>query len=326
MVIEIPKVSIGNFTDTHNITGATVFLFDEPLLCAIDKRGGAQTTRQTDALTPPHISLGVDAIFLSGGSAFGLGAANAVVQFLREQGKGFEVGKAKVPRVPTACIFDLNIGEPVPPSEDGVYKSCKEAKRDINFIEEGSIGAGTGATVGKLFGIKYATKSGTGFAWSEKNGVRNFVFAVVNAFGNIVKDGKIIAGVRKMSKDKEKFFDFIEEGIFHPPSTNLSTGRNLAKPEDYFSSTVLIVGFTEGSFSLPELSILAQCMNSALAHCVKPAHTPFDGDIAFAVSCGEKKTTLFDVFAEFYRLTKKAVISAVEKAKSLGGVPSLQDI
>ncbi len=308
---EISKVSMAEFTDERKITGATIFLFDEPVLCAIDKRGGAQTTRQVDALQPPHISLGVDALVLSGGSAFGLGATNGVVEFLREKGMGFGIGNVKVPRVPTACIFDLVIGEPIPPTPEELYNACKNAKRKLSEHDSGSKGAGTGATVGKLFGIPKATKSGIGFAWSEKN-VKNLVVAVVNAFGNIVENGRIIAGVR----GDRGFIDFIDEGVFHPPKY----------PEDYFSSTVLLVGFTEGLFSLPELSVLAQCMNSALASCIKPAHTPFDGDVAFAVSIGTKKADLFDVFGEFYRLTRQAVLNAVKKAKGLGGVPSMNEI
>jgi len=317
--IHFPKVLFSEFTDEKKITGATIFIFEEPVLCAIDKRGGAQTTRQVDALQPPHISLGIDAILLSGGSAFGLGCANGLVEFLREIGRGFGIGNVKVPRVPTACIFDLTIGESSPPTPEDIYKACKRARKEISEDDSGSKGAGTGATVGKLFGIPKATKSGIGIAWSErvnsldeKEGkVKNLVVAVVNAFGNIVENGKIIAGVRT----DDGFFDFIDEGVFHPPKY----------PEDYFSSTVLLVGITEGTFTLPELSILAQCMNSALSSCVKPAHTPFDGDVAFAVSTGTKKANIFDVFGELYRLTRISVIRAVKSAKGMGGVPSLYE-
>lgn len=313
MIISIPKVKISHYTDLENITGATIFIFDEPLLCAADKRGGAHTTRQTDALFPPHISLGIDALVLSGGSAFGLNSAAPVMQFLREQGIGFGIGNVRVPRVPTACIFDLLIGNPVPPEPEKIYKSCSSADYWFSDQDFGSVGAGTGATCGKIFGVKYSTKAGIGFAWSsikDEQGydVRNFVFAVVNAFGNISDNGKIVAGARKDGG----FFDFVEEGEFHPPQY----------PQDYFSSTVLLVGFTEGTFGLSELAILSQAMNSALASCVKPAHTPFDGDIAFAISCATKKANIFDVFGEFYRLTKKAVLDSIKKAKSLGGIPN----
>lgn len=315
--MEIPKVRLVHYTDTENITGATIFVFDEPLLCSADKRGGAQTTRQTDALFPPHISLGIDALVLSGGSAFGLNSAAPVMEFLKEKGVGFGIGTVRIPRVPTACIFDLLIGNPVPPSPEEIYKACRYLKREFSEEEFGCVGAGTGATCGKIFGVKNATKSGIGFAWSSiesESGydVKNFVFAVVNSFGNIVENGKTIAGARKDGN----FFDFIEEGEFHPPKY----------PQDYFSSTVLLVGFTEGTFGLSELAILSQAMNSALSSCVKPAHTPFDGDIAFAVSCATKKIGVFDVFGEFYRLTRKAVIDAVKKACSCGGIPAIRDL
>jgi L-aminopeptidase/D-esterase-like protein len=315
---QIPGIKVAHYTDKENITGATIFIFDEPLLGAADKRGGAQTTRQFDSLLHPHITLGVDAIVLSGGSAFGLGATNGVVQFLKEQGKGFGIGNFRVPRVPTACIFDLTIGNPVPPSPEKLYESCFKAKDYITEDDMGSKGAGTGATVGKLYGIPHATKGGIGFAFSEKETkegtkIKNVVFAVVNAFGNIVEEGKIIAGVRKKEGG---FLDFVEEGIFHPPKY----------PQDYFSSTVLIVGFTEGKFSTPELQILAQCLNSSLASCVKPAHTPFDGDIAIAFSCNRKEANFFDVFGEFYKLTQKAVLAAIKKAEPLAGVSAFSSL
>ncbi|MEM4326495.1 MAG: P1 family peptidase [Candidatus Pacearchaeota archaeon] len=316
-MISIPKVSFAHYTDLQNITGTTVFVFDEPLLCVADKRGGAQTTRQVDALFPPHISLGIDALVLSGGSAFGLNSAAPVVQFLKERGVGFGIGNVRVPRVPTACIFDLLIGQPVAPSVEEIYQACLSLKREFSDEDFGCVGAGTGATCGKIFGVPNSTKAGIGFAWSsikdeEGYEIKNFVFAVVNAFGNIVDNGKIIAGARKGGS----FFDFVEFSEFHPPRY----------PQDYFSSTVLLVGFTEGTFGSSELAILAQAMNSALASCVKPAHTPFDGDIAFAISCATKKANIFSVFGEFYRLTRKAVIDSIFKAKSLGGIPAYSDI
>ncbi len=316
-MVSIPKVNFSHYTDLQNITGATIFIFDEPLLCVADKRGGAQTTRQVDALFPPHISLGIDALVLSGGSAFGLNSAAPVVQFLRERGIGFGIGNVRVPRVPTACIFDLLIGNPVSPDAEKIYKACFSLKNVFSDDDFGSVGAGTGATCGKIFGVQNSTKSGIGLAWSsikDEQGyeVRNFVFALVNAFGNVLDNARIIAGARKDGA----FFDFVEFSEFHPPQY----------PQDYFSSTVLLVGFTEGTFGSSELAILAQAMNSALASCVKPAHTPFDGDISFAISCATKKANIFSVFGEFYRLTRKAVIDAVLKAKSLGGIPAYSDI
>lgn len=316
-MISIPNVKLVHYTDLENITGATVFIFDEPLLCAADKRGGAHTTRQIDALLSPHISLGIDALVLSGGSAFGLNSATPVVEFLRERGVGFGIGGVKVPRVPTACIFDLLIGRAVPPSPDEIYKACKLAAKEFSEEDFGCVGVGTGATCGKIFGVRNSTKGGIGFAHSSIKGagddeIRNYVFAVVNSFGNVLEDGQIIAGARKDGR----FYDFVEEKEFHPPQY----------PQDYFSSTVLLVGFTEGAFSLPELAILAQAMNSSLSSCVKPAHTPFDGDIAFAISCSNKKANVFGVFGEFYRLTRKAVLNAVKKARSLGGIPSYSDL
>lgn len=316
MGFELPKTLIAHVTDEDNITGSTIFIFDSPVMCAADKRGGAQTTRQIDALLPPHISLGIDALVLSGGSAFGLNSAAPVADFLREHGKGFGIGKIKVPRVPTACIFDLIVGNPVAPSYEQVYNACKRAKAQIEESEQGCIGAGTGATVGKLYGIPKATKAGLGVALSERESsgikIKNAVFVVLNAFGNIVSDGKIIAGVR----GDEGFFDFVESGVLHPPQY----------PEDYFSSTVFAVGITEGILALPELSMLAQTLNSAVSFSVKPAHTPFDGDVSFAVSLGLKPANLFDVAAEFYRLTKQAIVNAIKKSKTLGGVPSVSDI
>lgn len=303
------KAFIGHHSDMENKTGCTVFLFEDGARCSLDRRGGALSTRQTDPLEAPHIVSEVDAILVSGGSALGLGAADGVVQFLKERNKGFEVRGAKVPRVPTACLFDLFFGKPVPPKPEDAYKACESADKKL---VRGSIGAGTGATVGKVFGVKFGMKGGFGIACAELDDARVTVAATVNSFGDIRDGKKIIAGVRK-SETSTEFVDTLNI---------MSTG--LKKVE--FTGTTICVAITDVYLTKEELRFVAMALNSSMSRVVVPAHTPFDGDISFAVSCGDKRIDVARVVAAAYILTSSAILDAVKNANGFGIIPAYKDV
>ncbi len=235
-------------------------------------KGRATGTRELDALSPSHLAPAIQAILLTGGSAYGLGAADGVMRWLAERRRGFDVGVAVVPIVPAAVIFDLTFGKPEWPDAEAGYRAC-DATRP--FLEEGSVGVGTGATVGKALGFAGAMKSGIG-TWAEARGdVVVGSLVVVNAFGD-VRDGRgeILAGARG------------DEGF-------VDAGRYLADggaPGGAFTergtNTTLVVVATNAELNRQQLTSVAQMTADALARRITPVGTIYDGDVVFAVSVG----------------------------------------
>ena len=208
-VRKIPGVRIGNWEDENGGTGCTVVIAENGAPTGVDVRGGAPGTRETDLLDPINLVEKVHAVFLAGGSAFGLDAAGGIMQYLEERGIGFDVGVTKVPIVTGAVLFDLTYGDSrVRPGRESGYKACIAAER--NDFREGSYGAGTGATVGKAKGMEYAMKGGLGSFCYEKDGLMVGAIVAVNALGNIwdPQKNEYLAGVlcddRKSISDAEK--------------------------------------------------------------------------------------------------------------------------
>ncbi|MFQ6080024.1 MAG: P1 family peptidase, partial [Thermodesulfobacteriota bacterium] len=204
-ITDISGIRVGHFTHFEALTGCTVVFCEEGALAVADIWGAATGTRQMDALSLGHLVERIHGVCLAGGSAFGLDAAGGVMKFLEEKGRGFDVGITKVPIVPAAVIFDLGVGDyRVRPDAEMGYKACLNARGD--GVEEGSVGAGTGATVGKLFGVKRGMKGGIGTAsMKSKCGATVGVLVVVNSFGDIIDpySGRILAGARESEKSKE---------------------------------------------------------------------------------------------------------------------------
>src|SRR5258708_4840911 len=199
-ITDVQGIRVGHFTDSRRPTGCTVLIFDKSATAGVDVRGSAPGTRETDLLSPTNTVQQVQAILLSGGSAYGLDAASGVVRYLEEHGLGVHVGSVTVPIVPAAVIYDLGVGDPkIRPNADSGYQACKAAT--AGRVAEGNVGAAAGATVGKIFGSKRAMTSGLGTASLRVPGTGTVVSAIVavNAVGDIVdpKTGKIIAGARK---------------------------------------------------------------------------------------------------------------------------------
>lgn len=313
----IQGLSVGHATDLNGITGCTVILCPGAsgagVIASCDVRGSAVGEREIEVLRPGHLVERIHAIVLAGGSAFGLDAAAGVMRFLEEQGIGFDVGVARVPIVPAAILFDLAIGDPkARPTAEMGYLAARNATNAP--VEEGSVGAGTGATVGKLFGIAQAMKGGIG-SWAEElaGGVRVAALAAVNAFGDVrdPKSGKILAGARTAS-DSAQFADTaaqMRRGIVR---------RGFATP-----NTTLVVVATDARLTKVETAKLAAMAQDGLARAISPVHTMFDGDVVFALSCGEKQGDLNTLGTAAADSTAQAIVRAVQLATGLGGVPGL---
>lgn len=316
-ITDVKGIKVGHYTDREGITGCTVILCEEGAVGGIDIRGGAAGTREVDPLRPGHVVEKVNAILLTGGSAFGLDAAAGVARYLEERGKGHRTRAMRVPIVPTAVIYDLAIGSrEVRPGADEGYKACLSATDGP--VEEGSVGAGTGATVGKLLGMEYATKGGLGTVSATiGDGIVVGVLVVVNALGNVIdpSTGKIIAGVRDPGG-----------GGFLDPVDLISRG---ALPLPSHSNSTLAVVATNARLSREEAIVVARMAQAGLARVIRPAHTLFDGDVVFTLATGEKEShplRSFIIGAVAAELLAQAIIRAVLKAEGLGGIPSAREI
>jgi len=316
-IIDIEGIRVGHASDFEAITGCTVLLFENPVTAAVDLRGGGTSTRQIDSLLSHNTFGKIHAILLTGGSAYGLDAASGVVKYLEEKNIGLEAARGiVVPSVPTAVIFDLGIGDGrIRPDAEMGYEACVQAIS--SGVEEGSIGVGTGATIGKLMGLLQATKGGIGTeSYTLKSGASVGVLAVVNAFGDIVspENGKIIAGVR----DCEKGHEF-------PGTVNLFK-QGIIRRADSYQNTTLAVVVTNAGFSKSELLRISNMAQTGLAKVISPVHTVQDGDMVISVSSGEIKEDVNLVGIIAAEITQKAILRAVEKSNTLGGVPCSRDL
>jgi L-aminopeptidase/D-esterase-like protein len=315
-ITDVNGIRVGHYSHFEALTGCTAVLCEEGALAMADMWGTATGTRQMDALTPGHLVDRIHGVCLSGGSAFGLDAAGGVMKFLEERGKGFDVAITKIPIVPAAVIFDLGVGDyRVRPDADMGYKACMNARTD--GVEEGSIGAGTGATVGKLFGIKRGMKGGIGTAsMKSKSGVTVGVLVVVNAFGDIIDpySGRILAGARVSEKSKR----------LADSSKHIMEGT--IRRQFGFLNTTLAIIATDAHLHREDLKKMIRLAHNGLAKTISPLHTTFDGDIIFALSLGEKEVDVntVGILAEVALI--HAVMRSVQRADSLGALPAFKDI
>jgi L-aminopeptidase/D-esterase-like protein len=316
MITQVPGFAVGHASDYKNVTGCTVILCPPQTVGSIDVRGSAAGTRQIDALLGLHIVNEIHAVVISGGSAFGLDASGGVMEYLEEQGRGFDVAITRVPIVPTAVIYDLSVGNCMArPDKASGYAASQAAHYDPHG--DGSIGAGTGATVGKLLGIKNATKGGLGTSFQPgPNGLKVGALTVVNAFGDVVDPatGEIIAGVRT-SPDSKEFADavrLIRQGVVR---------KQFAEP-----NTTIGVIATNARLTREEAQKIAQIGHNALARTIRPVHTLFDGDIVFVLARPEVETDMHLLGLLGEKALEEAIISAVKNAHGLGVLPSYQDL
>ena len=311
----LPGVRIGHSSDLRGLTGCTVILCEAGAVCGVDIRGSATGTREITPCFPGHLVERIHAILLAGGSAFGLDAASGVMRYLESRGMGFPAGRLRVPIVPGAVIFDLNIGEArARPDPRMALQACRKA---VSRVVEGSVGAGTGATVGKLCGLERATKGGVGFkGLSLSNGVTVQALAVVNAFGDVIipDTGEILAGART-SRRSAGFVDTAQQMFY---------GK--ARKTFGVANTTLIVVMTDAQLSKTQTCKVAQMAQDGMARAIRPVHTQFDGDLVFALSLGKKQADLNTLGTMAAEVTAGAIIRAIVTAKGLGGVPAHRDL
>lgn len=311
-ITDIAGIRVGHDTNLEAATGCTVVLCDIPAVGGVDVRGGAPATRETDLLRPMHLVDEVHAIVLAGGSAYGLDAASGVMHYLEEHSVGFDVGVARVPIVPAAAIFDLALGSAaVRPDAASGYRACQQAANGP--IAQGNVGAGTGATFGKILGPAFVMKGGLGSASTQlADGTLVGALVVVNAFGDIV-DPQTQQGMAETHHSGEGHASVVSP-----------FGRN----------TTIAVVATTASLSKEEVNKLAQIAHNGLAQVIRPAHTMFDGDTVFALALGPGFSARPDPTASALQVSllgaaaatalAQAVVNAVLQARDLHGIPAIR--
>ena len=300
-ITDVRGIEVGHAQDDEALTGCTVIICRKGAVAGVDVRGGAPGTRETDLLNPINLVDQVHAVVLAGGSAFGLDAATGVMRYLEEHQVGLDTGAVKVPIVPAAILYDLGLGRAdVRPDAAMGYRAATSASSDPPA--EGNVGAGAGASVGKMQGMKYAMKSGIG-TWSiEVNGIVIGALVAVNAIGDVVdpKSGKVIAGLRS-------------------GSTLESLQRNQTQ-SPIKSNTVIGVIATDAKLTKAQATKVAQMAQDGLARVIRPAHTLFDGDTIFALATAEKTADVSMVGAFAAEVMAEAILRAVKMAASAGGI------
>ncbi len=316
-ITDVGQIRVGHFTDRRRPTGCTVLLFEIGAVAGVDVRGAAPGTRETDLLNPVNSVEKIHAIVLSGGSAFGLDAASGVMRFLEEKKIGIQLGQAIVPVVPAAILFDLQLGDPhIHPDPQAGYLACQVAT--ASSPAEGCVGAGAGATVGKLFGGQFAMKAGLGTASVRvgKTGLIVGAIVAVNAVGDVFdrKTGAILAGAR--SVDNKSFRNTMAE---------MMNGYLVEAKEG--TNTVIGVVATNATLTKSQVTKVAQMAHDGFARTINPTHTPYDGDTIFAASTGTLSGAvhLTAVGAIAAEVMAEAVNRAVRMATSLPGLPAFRD-
>ncbi len=309
-ITNVPGVRVGHFTDGRRPTGCTVILTEQGAVGGVDVRGAAPGTRETDLLDPSNLVERVHAILLSGGSAYGLDAASGVMRWLEEHKIGYPAGPALVPIVPAAILFDLGVGDPrIRPDAAAGYAACEAASADAPA--EGSVGAGAGATVGKLFGMGRATKGGIGTASARIGRVTVGAIVAVNAVGDVIdpSSGAIVAGTRT------------EDGRRGPGAVEAILRGELPPALQAGMATTIGVVATDAMLTKAQARKLAQVAHDGLARTIEPSHTMWDGDTMFAVGTGRSELpgNMLALGLLAARVTASAVLRAVLAAKGIGG-------
>ncbi len=314
-ITDVNGVKVGTAQDEKALTGCTVVLTEAGATCGVDVRGGGPGTRETDLLDPVNTIDKVHAVLLTGGSSFGLAAADGVMQFLEERGIGFDTGKTVVPIVPGAVLFDLNVGNfKVRPNREMGYEAARKAGLKV---PEGNYGAGTGATVGKIKGNEFCTKSGQGsYSIKLPNGLVVGALVAVNAFGDILLPGTntIIAGVQ--NPEKIGFQSTVEL---------LKAGLGV-RDSNILTNTTLAVVASNAKLTKAGAKKVAMMSHNGLARSINPVHTLWDGDTVFALATGEIEVEPSMVGVIAQEVLAQAVVRAVKTARSVLDLRCSQDI
>ncbi len=300
-ITDVPGIKVGHEQNGEGMTGCTVIIAEKGAVAGVDVRGSAPGTRETDLLSPLNMMEKVHAILLTGGSAFGLAAADGVMAALEEKNIGFDVGMTKVPIVPAAVLFDLTIGDyKIRPDYQMGYQAVEKASSSEDSL--GKVGAGMGCSVGKLLGPEQASASGLGSACLElQDGVYIGALVGVNAFGDILdREGKIIAGCQ----DKEgNFLDTYEQ-------------MKSYQAQGFGQNTTIGVIATNAKLTKAEANKIAQVAHNGYARHINPVHTMLDGDTIFAMSTGYKKIDINLLATAASDVMGQAIVKAIRSLKS----------
>lgn len=315
-ITDVAGLRVGHCTDTRRPTGCTVILTPEGAVAGVDVRGAAPGTRETELLSPLNAVEHGHALLLSGGSAFGLDAAGGVMRWLDERGFGAQVGPARVPIVPAAILFDLWIGDAsIRPDAASGYAACEAASSAP--VSEGNVGAGTGAAVGKLFGIGRAMRGGIGSASVTVGGITVGALVAVNAIGDVIDPatGQVVAGAR--TADGTALFGTMQA---------LLRGEVPAPLQPGMATTIGVVA-TDAVLTKAQANKMAQMAHDGLARSINPVHTMTDGDTLFALATGAsgRSASLTLIGALGAEVMATAVLRAVRAATRLHG-PGLPDL
>jgi L-aminopeptidase/D-esterase-like protein len=316
----VTGLRVGHHTLSTRPTGCTVILAPAGAVAGVDVRGAAPGTRETDLLRPENLVQQVHAIVLAGGSAFGLDAATGTMRWLEEQGIGFDVGVAKVPIVPAAILFDLGVGDArIRPDASCGYSAAAAASTAP--VAEGDVGAGAGATVGKMLGRGRAMKAGIGSAaFTMANGTVVAALAAVNAYGDVIdpSTGAVVAGVR--TADGKSLAD----------ARVLLRGAGQGSPFEGRggANTTLVVVATTAKLTKVEATKVAQMAHDGLARAIAPVHTPFDGDVVFALATGTQPgpADVGTIGALAADMAAQAIVRAARQSAGLPGVPAARQL
>ncbi len=304
MITDVPGVRVGHWTDPVGLTGCTVVLPPPGTVGSGEVRGGAPGTRETDLLRPGMLVEEVHAVLLTGGSAFGLAAADGVMRFLEERGVGFALGAVRIPIVPAAVLFDLGVGDPAArPGPEAGYAACLAA--DGGPVAEGNVGAGTGATIAKLHGPERALKGGIGTARVALGGLVVGAIAAVNALGEVLGEGgAVLAGARP-----------VPDGGVGGPAAGPGPGN-----------TTLVAIATNARLTKERARLLSFAAHDGIDGAIRPAHTIWDGDTVFALATGEVDAGQREVEALAAEATARAIRRAVLAADGIEGWPSAREV
>jgi L-aminopeptidase/D-esterase-like protein len=312
----VPGIKVGHHTLTERPTGCTVILVEAGATAGVDVRGAAPATRDTDLLNPTKMVQQIFGVALSGGSLFGLSSGDGALKFLEEKNIGIEYGRRRIPIVPGASIFDLGVGDAmIRPTADCGYRAAQAAT--ASPVAEGSVGAGAGATLGKLGGMTRAMKSGVGSAAiAMPDGLIVAALVVANPLGDVIDpaNGRIVAGVR--NADGKGFAD---------ARTLIRTGVRQTRGDNN-NSTIGVVA-TNARLTKAQANYLAQLADDGYARSIFPIHTIVDGDTIFALATGSKPgdVDLVTLGALASQVVADAVLRCATQATSAGGVPALRD-
>ena len=322
-ITDVQGIEVGHYTDVEAATGCTVVLCRGGAVAAADVRGGAPGTRETDLLRPGNLVQRAHAVLLAGGSAYGLDAAGGVMRYLEEQGIGFKMGSHVVPIVPAAILYDLNlVTHSVRPGPEEGYRACLDCSGGP--VDEGSVGAGTGATVAKILGSSRALKGGLGTASMRlPGGATVGAVVAVNAYGGVVDkaSGRVVAGPRR------------DHGTgFHDPIDALLSLDFQASSAGSGANTTIGVVATDLPLTVEQTQYVARVSHDGLALSIRPCHTMADGDTMFALATGDgpgppmSVREMVELGAGVVEVVAAAVLRAVRAATGLGGVPSVGEL